>query len=236
MKQLSKLKILWYHLYPGILLTGFFIVFAPLFYKEGIPPQLIILLGIPIVIIPTIYFHLVKVKKIENRDRITELIVYNEKLSKIKLIGYTLGLILFAFVVYGLTQPINSIITKNLLNWLPDWYRIQDFQGYSKNIIVITLVLNLSLNGFLAPFAEEVYFRGYLLPRMESWGKLAPLFSALLFSIYHFWQPQIYLTLIISLLPMIYLTWKTKNLRLAIYTHCGLNLVGALLSFAMINQ
>ena len=236
MKQISKLKILWYHLYPGILLTIFFIVFTTMFNQKGIPPQLIILLGIPIVIIPTIYFHLVKMKNIENKERITDLITYKEKLPKIKLIGYTLGLIVFAFLVYGLTQPINTIITEKFMNWLPEWYKIQDFQGYSKTIIIITLVLNLVLNGFLAPFAEEVYFRGYLLPRMENLGIFAPFISALLFSIYHFWQPQIYLTLIIALLPMTYLVWKTKSIKLAIYTHCGLNLVGALLSFGMINQ
>jgi hypothetical protein len=33
---------------------------------------------------------------------------------------------------------------------------------------------------------------------------------------------------------MIWLTWKTKSIRLAIYTHCGLNIVGALLSLGLI--
>ncbi len=207
-----------------------------MFQTKGIPPQLIILIGIPIIILPTIYFHLANAKIIEKRDSISDLIIYKEKLSKIKLWGYTFGLIVFAFLVYGITQPINTIITEQLFFWLPDWYKIQDFQGYSKNIIIITLVLNLILNGFIAPLAEEVYFRGYLLPRMEKLGKFAPFFSAILFSLYHFWQPQIYITLILALLPMTYLTWKTKSLKLAVYTHCGLNLVGSLLSFAVINQ
>ena len=101
---------------------------------------------------------------------------------------------------------------------------------------MIVLILNLILNGLLAPVLEELYFRGYLLPRMEgAFGRAAPVFNTLLFSLYHFWQPQIYLTLFIALLPMTYLVWKTQSIRLAIYTHCGLNVLGALLSLAMIN-
>jgi membrane protease YdiL (CAAX protease family) len=96
--------------------------------------------------------------------------------------------------------------------------------------------MNLIFNGFLAPVLEELYFRGYLLPRMESFGKAAPVANVVLFSLYHFWQPQIYLTLMIALLPMAYLVWKTQSIRLAIYTHCGLNILGALLSLAMINS
>ena len=137
-------------------------------------------------------------------------------------------------MIYGITQPLNDILESKFLNWLPEWYRVRDFEGYSRRIIAIILILNLVLNGLLAPVLEEIYFRCYLLPRMESWGKSAPIISTLLFSLYHFWQPQIYLTLIIALLPMVYLVWKTKSIRLAIYTHCGLNIVGAVLSFAMI--
>jgi len=138
------------------------------------------------------------------------------------------------FLVWGITQPLDKIISQKLLAWLPPWFTVQDFQNYSREIIVLTLVVNLVVNGFLAPFFEEFYFRGYLLPRMAVWGKWAFVCNALLFSLYHFWQPNVYLTLILSLLPMTWLVWKTRDLRLAILTHCLLNIVGALLSFGLI--
>lgn len=236
MRQYSTLKLVFYHLYPGVIITIFFILTAPILVERGLPPQLSMLIAIALVVIPILVYHLISVRNKENKNSLSDLIPYRQPLAKGKLIGYTIGLIVFAFLVYGLTQPVNAILTDKLLFWLPDWYKVQDFEGYSRNIIIITLILNLILNGFLAPFVEEVYFRGYLLPRMERLGILAPILSAVLFSVYHFWQPQIYLTLMIALLPMTYLTWKTKSLKLAVYTHCGLNLVGALLSFAMINR
>lgn len=236
MIQHSKLKSILYHLYPGVLITLFFGMATPYFVTMGFPPQLSMLIAIVVIVAPVILLHLNNAKKHENAKRIIDLVEYKETLPIKKLILYTLGLIFFAFVVYGMTQPINEIITDKLLYWLPDWYKVRDFEGYSKSIILITLIVNLILNGLLAPYLEELYFRGYLLPRMQTWGKYAPLMSAILFSFYHFWQPQIYLTLVIALFPMTYLVWKTKSLKLAIYTHCGLNIVGALLSFGMINQ
>ncbi len=236
MKQHSKLKSILYHFYPGVIITIFFSVITPFLVMGGLPPQLSMLIAIAIVVVPVLLLHLKTAKQKEGVSRIRDLIVYNEKLATKKLILYTTGLIVFAFIIYGLTQPLNIIITEKLFYWLPDWYKVRDFEGYSNAAILITLVLNLLLNGLLAPYLEEVYFRGYLLPRMKTWGKFAPLISAVLFSLYHFWQPQIYLTLIIALFPMTYLVWKTKSLTLAIYVHCGLNIIGALLSFGMIYQ
>ena len=234
MRQLSKTSAIVYHLYPGVLITLFFILVTPYFINNGLPPQLSMLVAIVMVVVPIIYFHLYKAKQKEELNRIKDLFSHTQKLANRKIILYTLGLIVFAFLVYGLMQPLNEVITDKFLFWLPDWYQVRDFTGYSRNIIMLTLVLNLVLNGILAPVAEELYFRGYLLPRMETWGKVAPIVNAVLFSLYHFWQPQIYLTLIIALVPLSYLTWKTKSLKLAIYAHCGLNIVGAILSFAML--
>jgi hypothetical protein len=173
-------------------------------------------------------------KKSEMKNRITALNGFANKLPVGKLFLYSLGLVVFAFLVWGITQPVNRVITEKLLGWLPGWFTVQDFEGYSDNKIKITLALNLMLNGLLVPFIEELYFRGYLLPRMTAFGKWAFVINALLFSFYHFWQPYIYLTLIIALLPMTYAVWKTKDLRLAVLTHCLMNLTGALLSFGLV--
>jgi uncharacterized protein len=234
MNQLSKLRSVLYHLYPGIFITFCFILLAPVLLKYHYPPQFSLLLAIVIAAIPLLLLHLNKARKTENYKTIPELNYYNKKLPAARLIVYIIGLVIFAFLVWGITQPLNEVITKKLFYWLPHWYTTQDFTGYSKQIILITLIMNVALNGLVAPLVEEFYFRGYLLPRMAAWGKWAFVLNAILFSLYHFWQPYIWLTLVISLLPMTFLVWKTKDLRLGIYTHCLLNLIGALLSFALI--
>ena len=234
MNQLSKTKSILYHLYPGVIITGCFIVLTPFVIQHHYPPQFSLLLSIIIVAIPLMTVHLLAVKKSENHKTVLQVNGYTNKLSTGKLILYAVGLVVFSFLVWGITQPLDKIITAKLFSWLPDWYTVQDFNGYSKDSIQVTLIVNLILNGLLAPLVEEFYFRGYLLPRMAAWGKWAFVLNAVLFSLYHFWQPYIYLTLIISLLPMAWLVWKTKDVRLAILTHCLLNITGALLSFGLL--
>ena len=234
MKQLNKSKRILYHLYPGILITLGFVLITPIMLRNGFPPQLSMMVCIVFVVVPVFIFHLIQAQKGENRTKIIQLNGFREKLPTGKLILNSFGLLVFAFLMWGLFQPIDLFLAEHVFFWLPDWYTVQDFEGYSIGIIRITLIANLILNGILAPVIEEFYFRGYLLPRMEVWGKYAFVVNAVLFSLYHLWQPYIYLTLIAALLPMTYLVWKTKDLRLAILTHCLLNLVGAMLSFGLL--
>ena len=232
--RLSKAKTIVYHLYPGVFITLGFIILAPLSVHFGFPPQFGSLIAIAVVAVPLLLLHLNQVKKQEGKRRITEINGFTNKLATSRLILYSLGLVIFAFIIWGVTQPIDIIIAKKYLSWLPSWYTVQDFSGYTKNKIVITLILNLVLNGFLAPYVEELYFRGYLLSRMQNFGKYAFVVNTILFSLYHFWQPYVYLTLILSLMPMMWLVQKTKDIRLAILTHSLLNLVGALLAFGLV--
>ena len=234
--ELSKIKTIIFHLYPGIFITLGFIVLAPFFMRYGFPPQFGSLIAIAVVAVPLLLLHLRSVKKQGGKDRITDINGLTNRLPTSRLISYSLGLVVFAFVIWGATQPLDAIITKKKLSWLPSWYTVQDFSGYTKDKIMITLILNLTLNGFLAPYVEELYFRGYLLARMQSFGKYAFAVNTILFSLYHLWQPYVYLTLILSLMPMMWLVWKTKDLRLAILTHSLLNLVGALLAFGLLNK
>lgn len=69
---------------------------------------------------------------------------------------------------------------------------------------------------------EELYYRGYLLPRVSRLGKWAPLINTVLFSLYHFtslWQNP---SRIIAFLPMVYAVWWKRNIYLGILVHCAL--------------
>jgi membrane protease YdiL (CAAX protease family) len=234
MQQLTKQKAILFHLYPGLVIAGCFTLLAPLLMNHRLPPQLSMLIIIAIVAVPLLLFHLARVKKEEDRSSLADINGYQNRLSTGQLTLYIVALVIFMFLVWGITQPLNVIIAKNLFGWLPSWYTVQDFEGYGKNMIVITLVVNLLLNGIVAPLVEEYYFRGYLLPRMQAWGRWSFVVNAVFFSIYHFWQPYIYLTLLIALLPLSWAVWKTKDLRVGIYTHCALNIIGALGSFGLL--
>jgi membrane protease YdiL (CAAX protease family) len=71
----------------------------------------------------------------------------------------------------------------------------------------------------VAPAAEEVYFRGYLLPRLSRFGYAAALVHTLLFALYHTWTPWLAVSRIIGVLPLALVTIWKRNLYIALWAH-----------------
>ena len=89
----------------------------------------------------------------------------------------------------------------------------------------IVLIAHIVLTGILVPITEELYFRGYLLPRMPSqFGRLRPAAHSLLFSVYHFDTPWMIPVRTLGLLPLIFVTLHTRSVRPGIVAHCLVNL------------
>ncbi len=99
---------------------------------------------------------------------------------------------------------------------------------------LLTGLLNLLIDGITVPFVEELYYRGYLLPRLSRLGWLAPVINALLFTLGHFWQPYNYPLIFLLVLPEICLVYWKRNIKISILLHCAGNTIGALLSLALL--
>ena len=99
---------------------------------------------------------------------------------------------------------------------------------------IVTLAAYLAINGLLGPIVEELYFRGYLLPRMERLGRWAPLVNVSLFSLYHFWSPWQVMARIVGLGPTVYaVRWK-RSVYLGMVVHCTLNTLSVLIVGGMV--
>ena len=81
---------------------------------------------------------------------------------------------------------------------------------------------------------EELYFRGYLLPRMDRLGRWAPLVNVTLFSLYHFWSPWQVMARVLAIGPTVYAVRWTQNVYLGMVVHCTLNTIGVLLVAGLI--
>jgi membrane protease YdiL (CAAX protease family) len=140
------------------------------------------------------------------------------------------------FVMFMFVAPlIQPAIIDTFFSWWPEQYNFQNalqdpsqIAGYS-GARVVAFAYALSL-GLLAPFVEELYFRGYLLPRMEGYAdKWAPLLNTVLFSLYHFFSPWENPIRIVALLPLIYVAWRKRDIRFTILPHVLSNLVGGII-------
>jgi membrane protease YdiL (CAAX protease family) len=231
-EQLTLPRLLALFLVPGALMTVVYVVIAPLIETAGFPPIAALLVAIVIVLVP---FELGVILR-AGRDRpggIGSVVPYRRRLPFRDWLWLVPVLIVAEFVGFGLPMAIEPKVIDSLFGWLPDWFvrpidpdRVGD---YSSAAWFVTLAAYLVLNGFVGPIVEELYFRGYLLPRMEWMGHWAPLVNVGLFSLYHFWSPWQVLGRILALAPTVYaVRWK-ENVYLGMVVHCTGNILGIIL-------
>jgi membrane protease YdiL (CAAX protease family) len=126
-------------------------------------------------------------------------------------------------LIFTLMKPVDAFLQDNLLAWIPTLESgLQS--GYSQGALILTYAMLAVFGAVLAPLVEELYFRGYLLPRMGFAGKWAPLLHSLLFGLYHFWTPWMFVTRTLGMLPLIYAV-RRRNLNIAIIVHILVNFV-----------
>jgi membrane protease YdiL (CAAX protease family) len=141
---------------------------------------------------------------------------------------------LYALSMLGtvIVAPFRSIILRTAMHWMPSWAIVDDFP---KDISPGALWLGLALSGLVAPIVEELYFRGFLLPRIPIAGAWAPALNAALFSIYHFYSPWNYAAIFVAFLPLAYYVRYRGRLLPAIIVHSLFNSVGIVIELVRIS-
>ena len=220
------------HLLPGAALTVFIVSAAPVVRSMGFPTVFALFAGIGLVIVPIelgiLYAH---AKRTTGTFSLRRTVVYRDRLPARWLVPITIGL--FAWFTVWLvlaTAVFDEWIAERFFTWIPD--AIMQFsmveqagESAATTALIVLVVVAFVFNGVVGPITEELYFRGYLLPRIDRYGKWAPVLNAVLFSLYHFWTPWQNLTRIVGLLPMTWLAWRNHSTQLAMATHVTINLV-----------
>jgi len=247
-KQHSIIKSILLHLLPGVfVLVSIFIFSAPavtglLGFDSRLKQVVGYLFGILVGLIPIqLGILLIEGKKESGKYSIKEIIRYTDKSQLKDYLLYVPVMILVFLVFFVVLAPIiQPYIVRTLFSWWPEQYnfqlilqdpsRVAGYQG-----IQILAPVYILLSGILGPLVEELYFRGYLLPRMDVYsGKWAPFLNTVLFSLYHFFSPWENLIRIIASYPMIYLVWKKRNIRFSIIVHIFVNTLGGIVMLFMI--
>jgi uncharacterized protein len=216
------------HLVPGMLSVAIFLLLAaPLAKNLGLPPFIGWVIALCLALLPTQLGLLTWLGYQQNkRFSFDGVVQYLDKpLPWKKLVILVVPLTLWFLVIGIVLIPLDTFVYNSLFKWVP-------FQGagggltdilggYPRNVVIASLAASIPLTGLLLPFVEELYFRGFLMPRLPSSGLGYPVLSSILFSLYHFWTPWGFISRVIYLLPAIYFVWTKKDLRISIGAHVG---------------
>jgi membrane protease YdiL (CAAX protease family) len=222
--RLSAASLLALHLLPGVAQVTAYALLAPTLAEQGIPYSLAFTLAVVFVSLP---FMLVVLRMSHRWGGI----LYRERMPVwLYATLYVAGLAL-AFALLLATAPLSESLATNVFNWLPA-YLLPDGQPPvppARKLVLFALILKLIVDGVVAPVIEELYFRGVLLPRMETFGAWGPALNALLFSLQHFWQPYNWPLIFLINLPLVYVARWRRNLYIGMLLHCSTNTIGAVL-------
>ncbi len=121
-------------------------------------------------------------------------------------------------------------------SWLPSAmiFDLGLSEEFSKPKLLITYAGFFLFLVIILPTIEELYFRGYLLPRMpaklKAWTALV---HSSLFALYHVWTPWMFFARALGMLPLIYMV-RRKNIVLGIIVHACMNSIDFIMAVIFI--
>ncbi len=227
------------HLLPGALATVFFFLAGPPLIRAGYPPLLALLLAILVILIPfELGYLFYEGKRLTGSFSLRSVVSFREPIPIRQYLVSVPLLLAWSVAAFAILARFEAPLAKALSSWLPDWW-VSAFSPvtisqYPKRVLVASFIAGLALNGIAGPVVEELYFRGYLLPRIPAPRTWAPLINIVLFSLYHFFSPWQFFTRVVACLPWVYaVSWK-RNIYIGILTHTALNTVGWIVAFALL--
>jgi uncharacterized protein len=220
------------HLLPGAAMTAFILLAAPWLESRGIPGVVALFLGIGLVIAPLELGYLAwYAHRTTGSWSPLRVVTYRTPLSRRRVLGlavvlatWFIGLLLISAAV------LDGWLRDTVFAWMPATLTdLATFDSGGETLsgaaLAVTVVAVFILNGFVGPITEELYFRGHLLPRLDRYGKAAPVLNTVLFSLYHFWTPWQNLARILGFLPTAWITWRTHSIYVSLAAHVLTNIV-----------
>jgi len=231
-KQLSWTVLVLLHLLPGVGLYLVFLALNAIVSRLGGTTYLALILAIPLALLPLLLgIMLVWSWKTTGAVSLRVVTANLGHAPVYTVFGYALALFLLLAIVSLGTAAISVWIQGNL-SWGVEALRSQtvaqqiaESSSFERRL---TFAAALIFSGIVAPVVEEIYFRGFLLPRIGFLGDAAPVVNSFLFALQHFYMPWNVPAIFVMWIPIAMIVRKQGDLRIGVVVHCLINISGAL--------
>jgi membrane protease YdiL (CAAX protease family) len=221
------------HLLPGALLLGTALLLAPPLIERGVPYELAHIAAALLTMVPFMFGAMFLYGRAKYGSfSLQEVVRFRRPMPLWQYAALYVPMLAFAFAVLFTTLPLTTFLADRVFFWMPP-YLLPSWEPQvtpTQGIVLFALLAKLVFDGLAFPIIEEMYFRGFLLPRMGYLGVLAPAVNALLFAVAHYWQPYNWPLIFLLVLVNAYVVWWKRNIFIAMLLHCSANTIGAALS------
>ena len=219
------------HLVPGVAIAAFYFLIRGPLERAGYPSILALMVAIPAILVPVeLGYLLFRGRRQTGRFTLKGLVSYRRSLPLWEYFVWPLVVFVVAGLVFTLMKPVDLFLQREVFFWVPT-LETGLGGGFERGPLLITYTAVAIFGVVIGPVVEELYFRGYLLPRTP--GRLTILWHSLLFAAYHVFTPWMIVTRTIGLLPLIFAARK-KNIWIGVIAHVLVNSIDAITGFAHI--
>ncbi len=217
---------------PGIISLPVFALLAWILAGNGIPNIFALALTILVVEVPVCWAIMLKYVRKENGGQFSFAKAFPWSASipwwQYLLIG--LPLILFSsFMIVGIGPRVEGVLLHSVFAWVPEWFVMRldpgMFTTLSQNMLMTLWVLMFVSMVVAGAATQELYSRGFLLPRTQHFGWWAPAFNALLFAIFHLIAPWGWPVFFLMTLPWAYFVWWRRSVKIGLFIHVGMGVL-----------
>ncbi len=227
----SNLKLIGLHIIPGLVMCVVFYLVGVSEVLSGYPNIVVAGICAMMTLVPIELGILLYVSKKENGDyNILNILGYKEKLGLRKIMFYVVGLFALLGALATIMKPVSDWVFQNMFERIPEWMLFTEgLDGYSQVMVTVAISVSFLVFTIIGPVVEELYFRGFLLARMDQKSPLTVIFHTTLFAIYHFWSLWLIPMRIVLMTPLYTVVKKKRSLMLGIVVHCLVNLTDVVL-------
>jgi uncharacterized protein len=235
LEQHSILQSIVLHLLPGVLIGAIFFTIAPLVHRLHLPPFIALCIA-DVIVLPSVLGYLFYLGYKKNGKALLEnIVLYRERIPSWQYLVFVPLALIAVGGLFALLSPTGTFLFETFFSWLPTIFIIPgDLSLYSRSTLVVSYLVFIVVIVFTAPIIEEMYFRGYLLPRLSRFGVWVPVINSVLFALFHTWTPWLAVTRAISFLPLFYLVRWKRNIYLGMAAHVLGNSVDAVMGVMFI--
>lgn len=218
------------HLVPGVAALVAYVGFASIMAVNSWPNILALASASVLVEAPTAWAVMIVRERAAGRPlRFRSLFPWNQRLRWTTYAFVGIPVALFSLVVIAALSPVaESALLDTLFPWIPQWFVLRSdpaalvsiSRGVLLGVWAMTFLMALVGGG-----TQELYFRGYLLPRMRHLGPKAALLNAAGFAVFHLIAPWSWGVFFLVALPWSLVTWWKRSVRLALFAHVAMLLL-----------
>ena len=207
------------HLGPGLLIGALYFATLPLAQRWGLPTLVALSFAGAAVMLPLVIGGLFARRKGRDlRAAWREAVPYRTSLPWWQYLVWIPVVLFAAGAASGLLAPLGALIHDGLFPGVPAPSPLAAPVGSTGMAAFWLVVCSVALV-IVVPTLEEIYFRGFLMPRLDRFKVWAPVIGTVLFALYHTWTPWHGPARIAVVLPLAYVAYRKRNLWIGIVVH-----------------